>query len=133
MKVIILAGGLGTRLQEVTTVKPKPMVEIGGRPILWHIMKIYAYYGCKEFLIALGYKGEMIKRCFLDLCWVQGGVQALSAKCERRELTQRQDARYKIWVWISHCEHLFVIREESAYESFVSQDKESPIPTYTFG
>jgi len=47
MKAVILAGGLGTRLQEETTVRPKPMVEIGGRPILWHIMKIYAYYGCK--------------------------------------------------------------------------------------
>jgi len=66
MKVIILAGGLGTRLQEETTVKPKPMVEIGGKPILWHIMKIYAYYGFKEFLVALGYKGEVIKKYFLD-------------------------------------------------------------------
>ena len=66
MKIVILAGGLGTRLQEETTVKPKPMVEIGGRPILWHIMKIYAAYGFKEFVIALGYKGEVIKEYFLD-------------------------------------------------------------------
>ena len=66
MKVVILAGGLGTRLAEETAVKPKPMVEIGGRPILWHIMKHYAHYGCKEFFIALGYKGEEIKRYFLD-------------------------------------------------------------------
>ncbi len=66
MKVVILAGGLGTRLAEETEVVPKPMVEIGGRPILWHIMKHYAYYGLKEFVIALGYKGEVIKRYFLD-------------------------------------------------------------------
>ena len=66
MRVVILAGGLGTRLQEETTVKPKPMVEIGGRPILWHIMKHYAHYGFREFVVALGYKGECIKRHFLD-------------------------------------------------------------------
>lgn len=66
MKVVILAGGLGTRLSEETIVKPKPMVEIGSYPMLWHIMKYYASYGFKEFLIALGYKGELIKRYFLD-------------------------------------------------------------------
>ena len=66
MKVVILAGGLGTRLAEETEVKPKPMVEIGGRPILWHIMKHYAHFGFREFFIALGYKGEVIKRYFLD-------------------------------------------------------------------
>ena len=66
MKVAILAGGLGTRLAEETTVKPKPMVEIGGKPILWHIMKSYAAYGFKEFIVALGYKGEVIKDYFLN-------------------------------------------------------------------
>jgi glucose-1-phosphate cytidylyltransferase len=66
MKVVILAGGLGTRLGEVTEVRPKPMVEIGGRPILWHIMKSYAAYGFNEFVIALGYKGEVIKNYFLN-------------------------------------------------------------------
>jgi glucose-1-phosphate cytidylyltransferase len=66
MKAAILAGGLGTRLQEETTVKPKPMVEVGGRPILWHILKIYAAYGIREFAIALGYKGEVIKDYFLN-------------------------------------------------------------------
>ena len=64
--MVILAGGLGTRLSEETELKPKPMVEIGGRPILWHIMKIYAHHGFKEFFIALGYKGEVIKHYFLD-------------------------------------------------------------------
>ena len=66
MKVIILCGGLGTRLSEETQVKPKPMVEIGGRPILWHIMKIYEHHGHSDFLLALGYKGEVIKDYFLN-------------------------------------------------------------------
>jgi glucose-1-phosphate cytidylyltransferase len=66
MKAIILAGGLGTRLSEETVLRPKPMVEIGGKPILWHIMKIYAHAGVKEFIIALGYKGEIIKEYFLN-------------------------------------------------------------------
>lgn len=66
MKTVILAGGLGTRLQEETAVKPKPMVEIGGHPILWHIMKIYAQYGFTEFVVVLGYKGEVIKDYFLN-------------------------------------------------------------------
>ena len=66
MKVAILAGGVGTRLVEETEVKPKPMVEIGGRPILWHIMKHYAHYGFNEFVIALGYKGEVIKKYMVD-------------------------------------------------------------------
>jgi glucose-1-phosphate cytidylyltransferase len=66
MKVAILAGGLGTRLSEETTIKPKPMVEIGGKPMLWHIMNIYASFGYKEFVIALGYKGELIKDYFIN-------------------------------------------------------------------
>ncbi len=74
MRVVILAGGLGTRLAEETTVKPKPMVEIGGRPILWHIMKHYAHHGFREFVVALGYKGECIKRHFLDYYSTNGSL-----------------------------------------------------------
>ncbi|MGQ0679425.1 MAG: glucose-1-phosphate cytidylyltransferase [Actinomycetota bacterium] len=68
MKVAILAGGLGSRLAEETEIKPKPMVEIGGKPILWHIMSHYAHYGFKDFVVALGYRGEYIKRYLVDYC-----------------------------------------------------------------
>lgn len=74
MKVVILAGGLGTRLAEETEVKPKPMVEIGMRPILWHIMKHYSHHGFKEFFIALGHKGEVIKRYFVDYYSLNGSM-----------------------------------------------------------
>jgi glucose-1-phosphate cytidylyltransferase len=74
MKVVVLAGGLGTRLAEETEVRPKPMVEIGGHPILWHIMKHYAHYRYPEFFIALGYKGEVIKRYFLDYYALNGSM-----------------------------------------------------------
>ena len=67
MKTVILCGGKGTRMKEETEYRPKPLVEIGGKPILWHIMKIYAHYGFNEFVVALGYKGEMIKDYFLKL------------------------------------------------------------------
>ncbi len=66
MKVVIFAGGLGTRIAEETDTRPKPMVEIGGKPILWHIMKIYSQYGLNDFIICLGYKGYMIKEYFMN-------------------------------------------------------------------
>ncbi len=74
MKGGILAGGLGTRLAEETEVKPKPMVEIGGYPIMWHIMKHYRQYGHKEFAIALGYKGEVIKKYMVDYCSLNSNI-----------------------------------------------------------
>ena len=66
LPVVLLAGGLGTRLREETEVKPKPMVEVGGHPILWHIMKSFAAYGCREFVVCLGYKGSYIIDFFLN-------------------------------------------------------------------
>jgi len=74
MKVVLLAGGLGTRLSEETVLKPKPMVEIGGSPILWHIMKIYASYGFNDFVICLGYKGYVIKEYFANYFLHQSDV-----------------------------------------------------------
>lgn len=81
MKVVILAGGLGTRLAEETEIRPKPMVEIGGCPILWHIMKTYGHYGHREFLIALGYRGEVIKRYFLDYADLSGSLTLSLERC----------------------------------------------------
>ena len=66
MKTVILAGGLGSRLGEETAIRPKPMVEIGGRPIIWHIMKIYSAYGLNDFIICLGYRGYLIKEYFAN-------------------------------------------------------------------
>ena len=83
MKVIILCGGLGTRLREETEFRPKPMVNIGNRPILWHIMKVYAAYGHKEFVLALGYKGEMIKNYFCHYELMNNDVTIELGKPER--------------------------------------------------
>lgn len=87
MRVVILAGGLGTRLAEETEVKPKPMVEIGARPVLWHIMKHYAHFGLKEFVVALGYRGEIIKRFFVDYHSLNGSltVNLVTGRVERNE------------------------------------------------
>jgi glucose-1-phosphate cytidylyltransferase len=90
MKVVILAGGLGTRLSEETELKPKPLVEIGGRPILWHIMKHFASCAFREFFIALGYKGEMIKKYFLDYYALTGDltIELSRGAVERAESDQ---------------------------------------------
>ena len=75
VKVVILSGGLGTRLGEETELRPKPMVEVGGRPVLWHILKHYDAFGFNEFYVALGYKGEYIKRYFLDYAALSGSLR----------------------------------------------------------
>lgn len=76
MKVVILAGGKGSRLAEETEVRPKPMVEIGDKPIIWHIMMHYAQAGFKDFIIALGYKGVYIKKYMVDYCSLNGDLTA---------------------------------------------------------
>ena len=76
MKVVILAGGYGTRLSEETSLKPKPMVEIGEEPILWHIMKIYSHFGYNDFIICLGYKGNIIKDYFINYHWMHSNLTA---------------------------------------------------------
>lgn len=90
MKVAILAGGVGTRLVEETEVKPKPMVEIGGTPILWHIMRHYAHFGFEDFVVALGYRGEYIKRYFVDYCSL---VDDLKVDLSTGEVTSHGGAR----------------------------------------
>jgi len=89
MKVVIFCGGLGTRLPEETAVRPKPMVEIGKRPIIWHIMKTYAHHGFKEFVLCLGYKGEMIKQYFAT------GVEDWSVTAEETGERAEKGARLK--------------------------------------
>jgi glucose-1-phosphate cytidylyltransferase len=74
MKVVILAGGMGTRLSEETELKPKPMVEVGGKPVLWHIMKLYSHYGFNEFVLLLGYKGHLIKEYFANFFLHQSDI-----------------------------------------------------------
>ncbi|MBI2868012.1 MAG: NTP transferase domain-containing protein, partial [Chloroflexi bacterium] len=74
MKAVILAGGFGSRLSEETTLRPKPMVEIGGRPILWHIMNIFAVHGITEFVVPLGYRGEIVKQYFLDFYAINSDI-----------------------------------------------------------
>jgi glucose-1-phosphate cytidylyltransferase len=85
MKAVILAGGLGTRLAEETDVRPKPMVEIGEHPIVWHIMKHYAHFGVAEFHVCLGYKGELIKRYFRDLHSLKGSMTVHLERGEARQ------------------------------------------------
>ena len=94
MRAVILAGGFGTRLSEETQTKPKPMVEIGGRPMLWHIMKHYARHGINDFFIALGYRGEDIKRYFLDSYTLAGNLSLdFSGGDVSRNGVQREDWR----------------------------------------
>jgi glucose-1-phosphate cytidylyltransferase len=94
MKVVILAGGLGSRLAEETEVKPKPMVEIGGQPILWHIIKHYAHHGLKEVYLALGYRGEVIKRFFMDYHSLNGSISIDLASGQ----IDRHDRECEDWV-----------------------------------
>lgn len=95
MKTIILAGGFGTRLSEETVNRPKPMVEIGGRPILWHIMKIYAHYGFNEFVVGLGYKADFIKKYFLDYAQCSGNL-TVSIRNGETEVFQREQEEWTI-------------------------------------
>jgi glucose-1-phosphate cytidylyltransferase len=96
MKVVILAGGRGTRLAEETEIRPKPMVEIGGQPILWHIMKLYAHHGFDEFFVALGYKGEVIKRYFLDYYALTSNNMTISLRQGEVSVTDRQSEDWTV-------------------------------------
>ena len=97
MKVVILCGGLGTRLREETEFRPKPMVPVGERPILWHIMKLYSHYGHKDFVLCLGYKGDVIKEYFRNYHWNTSDVSLrLSAKPQIRYHTQHDEADWTV-------------------------------------
>lgn len=95
MKVLLLAGGFGTRLSEETNLIPKPMVEIGGKPILWHIMKIYASYGYNDFVILLGYKGHIIKEYFLNYFYQQTDVR-IDLETNKVEVLRRKGENWKV-------------------------------------
>ena len=95
MKVLLLAGGLGTRLSEETDIKPKPMVEIGGKPILWHIMKIYSQYGFNEFVVLLGYKGYYIKEYFANYFLHQSDV-TIDLKENKMEILNNSSEPWKV-------------------------------------
>ena len=93
MKAVILAGGLGTRLSEETTIKPKPMVEIGGKPILWHIMKMYSSHGINDFVICCGYKGYIIKEYFSNYFLHQSDVTI----CMKNNTREVHEERAEPW------------------------------------
>lgn len=97
MKVVILAGGAGTRLAEETVTKPKPMVEIGGLPILWHIMRGYSFHGFNEFIVALGYRGEVVKRYFTTYVSLAGSFSLSLADGTRTPLGESSDLK-EDWV-----------------------------------
>ena len=96
MKAVVLAGGLGTRLSEETHLKPKPMVEVGGKPILWHILKIYSYYGVNEFIICCGYKGYMIKEYFANYFLHTSDVTFHMDDSNRMEVHHRKSEPWKV-------------------------------------
>ncbi|MEI6830075.1 MAG: glucose-1-phosphate cytidylyltransferase [Synechococcaceae cyanobacterium ELA445] len=96
MKAIILAGGLGTRLSEETHLRPKPLVEIGGKPILWHILKLYSYYGINEFVICCGYKGYMIKEYFANYFLHTSDVTFHMDIDSKMEIHQRKNEPWKV-------------------------------------
>ena len=97
MKAVILAGGLGTRISEESHLKPKPMIEIGGKPILWHIMKVYSYYGINDFIICTGYKGYVIKEYFANYFLHQSDI-TFDTCSNNMKLHNRQSDPWKITV-----------------------------------
>ncbi|RYZ67577.1 MAG: glucose-1-phosphate cytidylyltransferase, partial [Proteobacteria bacterium] len=95
MKAVILAGGLGTRILEETSVRPKPMIEVGGRPILWHIMKLYAHHGVTEFVVCVGYKGYLIKEYFANYFLHMSDV-TFDMKTNTMEVHQRRSEHWRV-------------------------------------
>ena len=98
MKAVILAGGFGTRISEETSLKPKPMVEIGGMPILWHIMKLYSFYGINDFVICCGYKGYLIKEYFKNYSLHLSDI-TLDIRKNTMEVHKRRAEKWKITLY----------------------------------
>jgi len=98
MFVVILAGGRGTRLSEETVTRPKPMVEIGGRPILWHIMKLYSKYGFNDFVLCLGYKGEVIRDYFVNYAWKTNDIRVDLANSKVHYHTGDKPEPWQVWM-----------------------------------
>lgn len=113
MKVVILAGGLGSRISEESTVRPKPMIEIGGRPILWHIMKIYSAHGLNDFVICLGYKGYLIKEYFANYFLHMADV-TLDLSENRMEVHQKASEPWR--VTLIDCTNTVIPRHEGSAE-----------------
>ena len=97
MKVVILAGGLGTRISEESLIIPKPLIEIGGKPLLWHIMKTYSFYGYNDFIIACGYKGEKIKQYFSDL-YLNSNDFSIETSSRNIEIIKKNTEDWKVIV-----------------------------------
>mgnify|MGYP000082506217 CR=1 FL=1 len=115
MKAVILAGGLGTRLSEETVSKPKPMVEIGGKPILWHILKIYSHYGINDFIICCGYKGYVIKEYFANYFLHQSDV-TFNMK-ENKMIVHFYDINLLCNALIYHLHGFFLLSRQTHFES----------------
>ena len=98
MKVVILCGGKGTRMREETEYSPKPLVEIGRKPIIWHIMKIYSRYGMNDFILCVGYKGDMIKQYFMDMYWRNNDFTLFMNNSEKIEYHTREEEDWKVTI-----------------------------------
>lgn len=124
MKVVILCGGLGTRLREETEFRPKPMLPIGERPILWHIMKIYAHHGYKDFILCLGYKGDMIRDYFRNYHWNTSDVTLqLGRKSRVRYHNHHDEENWKVTLVETGQDSLTGTRVKRI-EPFIGRDKE---------
>ncbi|HEX3029565.1 MAG TPA: glucose-1-phosphate cytidylyltransferase [Clostridia bacterium] len=98
MKTVILCGGKGTRMREETEYRPKPLVDVGGRPIIWHIMKIYSHYGFNDFILCTGYKGDMLKQYFIDMHWRNNDFTLNFNKDAKVEYLSKEDETWKVTV-----------------------------------
>lgn len=122
MKVVILCGGKGTRMREETEYRPKPLVEIGGKPIIWHIMKIYSKYGMNDFILCIGYKGDMIKQYFMDMYWRNNDFTLYMNSSEKIEYHTREEEDWKVTILDTGLETMTGGRLKMA-EQYIDEDE----------